>query len=79
MWVIKVTSLHTKTPIYINVDMIGHMYEVAEESNHSRITTPKHTVIGITTHNNGGFKVLESIEEIAKRIANTVEWVSKHN
>jgi hypothetical protein len=62
MWVIKVTSLATKTPIYINVDMIGHFYEVEAE--------PKHTVIGTITHGNGGFKVRESLKEIAQLITN---------
>ena len=70
MWVIKVTSMHTKTHIYINVDMIGHMYEVEADINLGATTVPKHTVIGAITHGNGGFKVLESLEEIAKRIIN---------
>ena len=33
MHVIKVTSLHTKTYIYINIDMIGHFYEVKADIN----------------------------------------------
>ena len=70
MWVIKVTSLQDKKPIYINIDMIGHFYEVEEKMQYGRIETPKYTVIGTTTHNNGGFKVTESIEEIAKRLIN---------
>ena len=71
MWVIKVTSLQDKQPIYINIDMIGHFYEVeAEINNVGRVVKAKHTVIGTTTHNNGGFKVTESIEEIAKQLIN---------
>jgi len=70
MHVIKVTSLHTKTPIYINVDMIGHFYEVEAEINLGKITKEKHTVIGSITHSNGGFKVLESLKEIAQLIIN---------
>ena len=70
MWIIKVTSLKNKKPIYINIDMIGHFYEVEEEIKYGRVETPKHTVIGTTTHNNGGFKVTESIKEIAMRITN---------
>jgi hypothetical protein len=69
MYIIKVTSLHTKTPIYINVNMIGHFYEEGID-NLGKATKEKYTVIGTTTHSNGGFKVLESVEEIAKRIIN---------
>jgi len=70
MWIIKVTSLQDKKPIYVNIDTIGHFYEVEEKMQYGRIETPKHTVIGTTTHNNGGFKVTESIKEIAMRITN---------
>jgi hypothetical protein len=70
MHVIKVTSLHTKTPIYINIDMIGHFYEVEAEINLGKITKEKHTVIGSITYSNGGFKVLESLKEIAQLIIN---------
>ena len=70
MWVIKVTSLQNKKPIYININMIGHFYEVEEKIQYGRVETPKHTVIGTTTHNNGGFKVTESVKEIAMRITN---------
>ena len=72
MWVIKVTSLQDKKPIYINIDMIGHFYEV-EERDYNNVpggVRVKYTNIGVTTHNNGGFKVTESIEEIAKRLIN---------
>jgi hypothetical protein len=31
-------------------------------------TTKKHTVVGVTTHNNGGFKVKETPEEILEKI-----------
>jgi hypothetical protein len=65
MYIIKVTSLSTKTPIYININMIGHFFEIEETK-----SKPKHTRIGVTTHNNGGFEVIESIKEIAKQIPN---------
>ena len=64
---IKVTTLSDKRPIYINIDMIGHIYEIPEEIIHQRVK-PKYTVIGTTTHNNGGFQVIESVEEVFKRI-----------
>ena len=47
--------------------MIGHIYEIPEEIIHQRVK-PKYTVIGTTTHNNGGFQVIESVEEVFKRI-----------
>ena len=66
MKIIKLTSLKGNTPIYINIDQIGHLYEVEETSSYGSVDTPKHTRIGVTTHNNGGFEVKESIEEIIK-------------
>ena len=63
---IKVTTLSNKKSIYINIDMIGHLYEV-EEKDFNR-EPKKYTVIGTTRHNNGGFKVIESIQEVFNRI-----------
>ena len=67
MRIIKLTNLQQK-PIYINIDAIGHFYEVKEEIEYGRVKTEKHTRIGVTTHNNGGFSVIESVEEILKLI-----------
>jgi hypothetical protein len=64
MKLIKLTSFYNKTPIYINIDMIGHLYEV-EEKDFNR-EPKKYTSVGHLTHNNGGFKVIESVEEILK-------------
>ena len=66
MRTIRVTTLSDKKSIYINIDMIGHLYEV-EEKDFNR-EPKKYTVIGTTTHNNGGFKVIESIQEVFNRI-----------
>jgi hypothetical protein len=66
MKTIKVTTLSDKKSIYINIDMIGHLYEI-EEKDFNR-EPKKYTVIGTTTHNNGGFKVIESIQEVFNRI-----------
>ena len=68
MKIIKLTNLD-KTHTYINVDMIGHFYEVAETSSYGSIDKPKHTIIGVTTHNNGGFRVIESVDQIIKKIS----------
>jgi len=63
MRIIKLTNLNKK-PIYINVDAIGHLYEIEAEIEYGRVKTEKHTRIGATTHNNGGFSVIESVKEI---------------
>ena len=68
MKLIKLTALSDKHPIYINIDMIGHFYEVAETMSYGSVDKPKHTRIGVTTHNNGGFRVIENIEQILKLI-----------
>ena len=70
MWVIKVTSLGSNKPVYININQIGHFYEVEETEKYGRIDKPRHTRIGVTTHNNGGFEVKESVKEIAQLILN---------
>jgi hypothetical protein len=68
MKLIKLTSLKGKEPIYINIEHIGHIYEVDETKSYGSVDTPAHTVIGVTTHNNGGFKVTESYVDIVKKI-----------
>lgn len=54
---IKLTSSYDNSEIYINVLYIGHFYK--DENN---------TRVGVSTHNNGGFKVKETSEEILKLI-----------
>jgi hypothetical protein len=68
MRLIKLTSLLDKQPIYINVDTIGHFYEVKEEIKHGRVEKAKHTRVGALTHNNGGFSVIEDVNKILKLI-----------
>ena len=64
---IKVTSIKDKKPVYINPDFIGHIYRVpAKEYKYGTVDEIEHTVIGVTTHNNGGFRVIEDIDEIFK-------------
>ena len=50
---IKLTSSHNKETIYINIDMIGDIWQGDGFSS-----------IGHLTHNNGGFKVTQDVEEI---------------
>ena len=68
MKLVGLTSLQGKT-IYINPDHIGHIYEVEDKVDYGRVMEPKHTKIGVTTHNNGGFSVKESIIDIMKKIS----------
>jgi uncharacterized protein YlzI (FlbEa/FlbD family) len=50
---IKLTSYNTNQPIYLNVDMIGNIYQNTDC-----------TTIGHLTHRNGGFQVIEDVEEV---------------
>jgi hypothetical protein len=68
MRLIKLTSLQDKQPIYINIDVIGHFFEVKEEIKYGRVEKAKHTRVGALTHNNGGFSVIEDVNKILKLI-----------
>jgi hypothetical protein len=61
---IKLTNLKDKETIYINVDCIGHIYAVKEKLEYGHVEKEAHTVVGVTTHNNGGFQVIETPEQI---------------
>jgi hypothetical protein len=50
---IELTSVYNKKPIYININMIG---DIRQDDDCS--------VIGHLTHNNGGFRVTQDVEEI---------------
>lgn len=65
---IKLTSIVDNKPVFINPTTIGHLYEVAEKLIYTRVEKVAHTVVGTTCHNNGGFQVTESIDEILKMI-----------
>ena len=66
---IKLTNLQDKSTIFINPAFIGHIYEVAEKHQYGRIEQKgAHTVVGATTHNNGGFKVTETAKQIFEKI-----------
>ena len=53
MKIIKLTSHYDGSDVYLNVDYIGHFYR-----------GDNFTAVGLTTHNNGGFKVKETPQEI---------------
>ena len=70
MKLIKLTTFYKgiEEDLYVNPNQIGHMYTCSAEYKYGHLEKPKHTRIGITTHNNGGFEVLESVEQIIKLI-----------
>ena len=70
MKLIKLTNIKDNSAIYINPNQIGHIYDAPETVQYGRVDTPAHTRVAVTTHNNGGFKVKESIEEIILLINN---------
>ena len=57
MKIIKLTSSMGGSDIYVNVDCIGHFYGYSNN-----------TLVGVTTHNDGGFRVKETPEEIVELI-----------
>lgn len=63
---IKLTSTNNSNPIYVNIEHIGHIHRVLEVMEYGKITEDAYTRIGVTTHNNGGFKVKETPGEIFK-------------
>jgi hypothetical protein len=69
MKIIKVTSLKDKSSVYINVEQIGDFYRVPEKMNYGRVEEVEHTRVGVTTHNNGGFKIVETPEELMEMIS----------
>ena len=70
MRIIKLTNIYNKphTTVYVNIECIGHISEVPDKIEYGGIEVPAHTVLGVTTHNNGGFKVKETAKEILKLI-----------
>lgn len=67
MKTIKLTCLDG-TFVYISTNHIGHLYEVPEKVEFGVVKVQAHTRIGVTTHNNGGFIVVEKVEQIIKSI-----------
>ena len=66
---IKLTNLKDKETIYINTDCIGHVYAEKPKIEHGRVEKEAHTVVGVTTHGNGGFQVIETPEQIFTMLA----------
>jgi hypothetical protein len=66
MKIIALTSTSDGKLLYINVDSIGHVYDVEKKDVEKKET---YTVVGTTCHNNGGFKVEENAKTILKMIS----------
>jgi hypothetical protein len=64
---IKLTISERKEFVYINPSHIGHCYRVPGTTKYSK-PIEEHTRVGVTTHNNGGFEVKETPEQIIKLI-----------
>jgi hypothetical protein len=56
--------------IVVNVTHIGYLYHIKDEVMYGKITKEGHTRLGVTTHNNGGFSVKETVDEIISLINN---------
>jgi hypothetical protein len=66
MKIITLTSHADGKLLYINVDTIGHVYDVDKKDLGKKEI---YTVVGTTCHNNGGFKVNENTKTILKMIS----------
>ncbi len=67
MKIITLTSHVDGKLLYINVDTIGHVYDVEKKERYKEDEI--YTTVGTTTHNNGGFKVKENAKTILKMIS----------
>jgi len=74
MRLIKLTSASKQGgDIYVNIEQIGAFYEVPIEYDYGRVKEEAHTRMGVTTHNNGGFKVKETTKQILALIEKAKE------
>ena len=69
MKIIKVTSLKDKKPVYLNVEQIGHFFRVPQKLSYGSVDEEEHTRVGVTTHNNGGFSIVETPEKLMELIS----------
>lgn len=76
MKLIKLTDRKDTSNIYINIDHIGAFYQIGVQIKNYKSphndTEELYTRVGVTTHNNGGFDVKETPEEIIK-MCNKIE------
>jgi hypothetical protein len=70
MKLIKLTSYSDNSPIYININEIGHIYEGEKHIMNCKgggFEMEKFTKVGVKTHNDG-FSVKETPEKIIEKI-----------
>jgi hypothetical protein len=67
MKLIKLTLVNGLGNIYINPNHIGHCYRVPGSTKYNKPIECL-TRLGVTTHNNGGFEVKETPNQIIKLI-----------
>ena len=67
MKIIALTSHVDGKLVYINIDTIGHIYDVVKTEKYKEDEV--FTTVGTTTHNNGGFRVKENAKTILKMIS----------
>lgn len=67
MKMIKLTNAYTNEPIYVNIDQIGHIYQVPAKIEYGK-EMRTYSQVGVTTHNNGGLSVVENTEQIIRMI-----------
>ena len=69
MKLIKLTTkyLGKEEDLYLNPSDIGHIYDVPEKIEYNRLIE-RRTRIGCLTHNNGGFQVIETVEDVINMI-----------
>ena len=61
-------TLMNGVKVHINVDHIGHLYETQESTYNRESYKIDVTVVGTTTHRNGGHYVTETVQEILNLI-----------
>jgi hypothetical protein len=69
---ITLTSISKNIEIFVNVDYIGHLYRIPEHTK-CGVESPGYTKVGVVTHNDGGFVVKESVDEVMEKIKKTME------
>ncbi len=56
-------TMKSSDPVRINIGLIGHYFPVVYTDNYRKVNN-RYTRVGVLTHNNGGFDVKETPEEI---------------
>lgn len=67
---IKLTYYKDGTPVWLNPQHIGDLYFREATYKYGHVDEEAHTAVGHLTHNNGGWRVKESPEEIMEMIKN---------